>query len=256
MTRTFRILIKNFDSDLAWSELSQFGCEVLYASEDEGISELVLKTDQTKNALLKKFHFIETCEPFEIPAVDYAAEWERHAPNFENGKVHLPLPNGKSIELAPGAGFGDLSHATTNLCLELMQDYVKEQSVIDIGSGSGVLTLAALALGAKDAIGIDIDPEAIQHAKENAELNHLNAKFYLPGEWKPEDISYVILMNMISSEQEVAWKSFKGKVSGTLILSGILAEQKEEYGLFVKRFGWKIQKCIEKDGWLGLVAKI
>lgn len=260
MIHTFRILIKNsFDSDHAWSKLSHDGCEVLYASEDEGVSELVFKTAQTESSLLEKFSFIESCEPFVLPDMDYESEWARHAPNFEDGKVHLQLPEGKSIELVPGAGFGDLSHPTTHLCLELMQDYIKDQTIIDIGTGSGVLALAALAGGAKKAIGIDIDPAALEHAKENAKLNHLENKitFYLPDEWKPDESSYIILMNMISSEQEVAWKSFikNKRISGTLILSGILEEQSEEYASFSKRFGWKIEKCVEKEGWLGFVAK-
>lgn len=260
MNYTFRILIKNtFDSDIAWIELSKFNCEVLYASEDEGISELVLKTDVKKDVLLKKFPFIDSIESYDLPDMNYESEWERHAPNFKEGKVHLQLPHEKSINLIPGAGFGDLSHPTTNLCLELMQDYVKDKIIIDIGIGSGVLALAALVCGAKKAIGIDIDPAALQHAKENAKLNHLSDRieFYLPGEWMADDSSYVVLMNMISSEQSVAWESFikNKKISGILILSGILEEQREEYGSFAKRFGWKIQKSIEKEGWLGYVAE-
>lgn len=260
MTQTFRILIKNsYNSDLAWNKLFHGGCEVLYAAEDDGISELVFKTDQKKNELLEKFPFIQLIESFVLPDMDYESEWARHAPNFEDGKVHLQLPEGKSIDLIPGAGFGDLSHPTTHLCLELMQDYIKDKIIIDIGTGSGVLALAALAGGAKKSIGIDIDPAALEHAKENAKLNHLENKieFYLPGEWKPEESSYIILMNMISSEQEVAWKSFinNKKISGTLILSGILEEQKEAYAFFAKHFGWKLLKCVEKDGWLGFIAE-
>ena len=260
MTHLFRITIKkSFDSDLAWSQLAHVGYEVLYAEEEEGVSKLVFKTDQTKNELLEKFSFIKSLESFALPDMDYESEWARHAPNFEDGKVHLQLPEGKSIDLIPGAGFGDLSHPTTHLCLELMQDFIKDQTIIDIGIGSGVLALAALAGGAKKAIGIDIDPAALEHAKENARLNHLEDKIelYLPNEWEPEDSSYVILMNMISSEQDVAWKSFikNKKISGTLILSGILAEQKEEYASFSTHFSWRLQKCIEKEGWLGFVAR-
>ena len=262
MNNIFRILIKkSFDSDLAWSQLAQFDCEVLYASEDNDFSELVFKTNHIKDDLLQKFSFIDSCEPFELPSMDYESEWERHAPNFKEGKVHLQLPDGKSIDLLPGAGFGDLSHPTTHLCLELMQNYIKEKIIIDIGTGSGVLALAALVSGAKKAIGIDIDPAALEHAKENAKLNHLENKieFYLPGAWKPDALepSYVILMNMISSEQEVAWKSFikNKKISGILILSGILLEQQEEYRAFAKRFGWKLQEVREKEGWLGFIAE-
>lgn len=258
MFQTFQLLLKpGFDSDLAWDILQRSGCEVLYASEEDGVSELVLKTSQTEADLLKH-PFVQSCIPFELPEMDYAAEWEKHALYFVDGKVQVQVPGGKTIYLAPGAGFGDLSHPTTRLCLELMQGYVKGQTVIDIGCGSGVLALAALAEGAINAIGIDIDPKALRHAKQNAVLNHLDEKvlFCLPEDPMEIPSSVVIVMNMITSEQEVAWRSFiKGrKASGTLILSGILTEQKEAYALFAKNFGWSIIKVIEQDGWLGVVA--
>lgn len=261
MTHTFQLVLQpDFDSDHAWDILQRSGCQVLYVSEEEGISELILKTSQTVNDLLKH-PFIQSCIPFELPEMDYAAEWEKHALNFVEDKVQVNVPGGETIFLMPGAGFGDLSHPTTRLCLELMQGYVKEKTVIDIGTGSGVLALAALAEGAKNAIGIDIDPQALRHARQNAALNHLDEKvlFCLPED--PIELpptAVIVMMNMITSEQEIAWKSFiaNRKVFGTLILSGILAEQKEAYLFFAKNFGWSIIKVVEQEGWLGMIATV
>jgi len=103
-------------------------------------------------------------------------QWELFSPNFKDGKAHIDLtPYGcpQILQLYPGPGFGDLSHPTTRIVLRLMQPYIKDQAVLDIGCGSGILSLAAAAMGASQVDGYDIDPEAVEHAKKNATLNSL-----------------------------------------------------------------------------------
>ena len=106
-------------------------------------------------------------------------QWELFAPNFKNGKAHIDLtPYGcpEILQLYPGPGFGDLSHPTTRIVLELMQPYIQNHAVLDIGCGSGILSLAAAAMGASEVYGYDIDPEAVEHAKKNATLYTNNLK--------------------------------------------------------------------------------
>ncbi len=97
----------------------------------------------------------------------WTQQWELFAPNFKNGKAHIETPGG-TIRLFPGPGFGDFSHPTTRLTLHLMRPYVKNESVIDIGCGSGILSFGAAAMGAKSVYGYDIDEEAVAHAKKTS----------------------------------------------------------------------------------------
>ena len=163
----------------------------------------------------------------------------------------------KTLKLKSGPGFGDLSHPTTRLVIKMMVSYVKAEYVLDIGSGSGVLALCAAAMGAKAVHGVDIDPSAVEHAKHNAKLNFLDSQvtFSLPSEYKPQHRpNLLVLMNMISSEQQVAWQSLKAihDVPGDIFISGILAEERNSYLKFTELRNWKLLRELSEDNWLGL----
>jgi len=186
-------------------------------------------------------------------------QWELFAPNFKNGKAHIDLtPYGceQTLQLYPGPGFGDLSHPTTRLVLKLMQPYVKDHRVVDIGCGSGILSLAAAAMGAAEVYGYDIDPEAAEHAKKNATLSAFQKKIHFATK-PPEKISpdTILLMNMISSEQAQAWSLIEDRVpaSAILITSGILEESVEQYLAWKATQGWKVKKQLTENGWIGLI---
>ncbi len=183
-------------------------------------------------------------------AVDWEEQWALFAENFYDGKAHVALKD-KTLLLLPGPGFGDLSHPTTALVLEMLRAFVPGEDVLDIGSGSGILSLAALLLGARSALGIDIDPEAIEHAKKNNRLNGLNARFRLklPRRIPPS----IALMNMIFSEQKAAFCNRANEAAKLWITSGILASQEKEYLEQTARWGWKIAEKRQKGEWLGFV---
>ncbi|WP_099205477.1 50S ribosomal protein L11 methyltransferase [Scatolibacter rhodanostii] len=95
--------------------------------------------------------------------------WEEEFENPDNRKV---------LDLEPGLAFGTGTHETTRLCMELIERYLKEgDKFLDVGCGSGILSIAALLLGAESAIGVDIDALAVKTAIENAENNHVADKF-------------------------------------------------------------------------------
>ncbi len=188
-------------------------------------------------------------------------QWELFAPNFKNGKAHIDLaPYGcpQILQLYPGPGFGDLSHPTTRLVLRLMQSYIKDHPVIDIGCGSGILSLAAAAMKATKVDGYDIDPEAVEHAKKNAFLNPFQKKLHFltkpPAKIAPDA---VLLMNMISSEQAQAWSMIEDRVpsSAILITSGILEENADEYLDWRIRQGWKVEQKLSEQDWTGFVLR-
>lgn len=185
-------------------------------------------------------------------------QWELFAPNFKEGKAHIDLtPYGcpETLRLYPGPGFGDLSHPTTRLVLRLMQPYVKDQIVLDIGCGSGILSLAAAAMGAVQVDGYDIDPESVEHANKNAKLCQRRIRFATT---PPTKIAPVLLMNMISSEQAEAWSMIADRVpsSATLITSGVLEEHQQDYLVRKAQQGWKIMNTLTEDGWCGYIFRL
>jgi len=183
--------------------------------------------------------------------IDWNAQWELHAPNFLNGFAHVSLKDfggtNASFKMAPGPGFGDLSHPTTKIMLTLMPQTI-EGPVIDIGCGSGVLSIAAKLSGATHVIGIDIERQAIKHAQLNAALNNLDCSFSQKLLQPPRNS--LILMNMISSEQSIAWNSLPAFHGSTLIVSGFPIEEADpiHYG--------KILEKVELGGWKGFIIHL
>lgn len=189
--------------------------------------------------------------------IDWQEQWALHAESYSDGMAHISLtPFGveKTCLLEPGAGFGDLSHPTTKLMLRLMASHVKGKTVIDIGSGSGILTLSALLMGAKKSIGIEIDPLAVEHAKKNNALNKLAAEFILPEQiFHFPSNEIIVLMNMISSEQKEAWQNYKNFIPNPhlIITSGILSSDQKKYLSLTNSWGWSFRSSQEEEGWLG-----
>jgi ribosomal protein L11 methyltransferase len=141
----------------------------------------------------------------------------------------VPDPNAVNVMLDPGLAFGTGTHPTTALCLRWLDGIdVANKVVVDFGCGSGILALAALKLGAKRVVAIDIDPQALQATQENARRNGVEDRLdvYLPAD-QPTLEADVVMANILSGPllelQDVI--SSYCKPSGLLVLSGILAEQ-------------------------------
>ena len=125
--------------------------------------------------------------PFEISSLgvsdsDWNENWKKYFHTIEIGEKLAVVPSwekydnkdGRTVlNIDPGAAFGTGTHATTSLCLEMLQSYVdSETEMLDIGCGSGILALSSVLLGAKRAFGVDIDAQSVKTAKENAEIKH------------------------------------------------------------------------------------
>ncbi len=190
-------------------------------------------------------------------AIDWNKQWEEHAHGFKDGYAHISfadigLNHKGNILLTPGPGFGDLSHPTTYLTLQMMAPYVENKRVLDLGCGSGILSLAAAELGAKEVVGIDIEEEAIIHAKQNADLNTLS-KVCTFSKYTKKSFD-ILLMNMIRTEQKIAFETAHPKCD-IAITSGILKSEKKRYLAQTASWGWKCQEIQEKNGWLGFRFK-
>lgn len=194
-------------------------------------------------------------------SVDWDQQWAAHAQDFRDGCAHLSLLGCHELKLAPGPGFGDLSHPTTRLVLQLMAGLVKGKHVIDVGCGSGVLSLAACALGAASVHALDIDPEAVAHARANSVLNGMEKKitYGLPGDYTfiGPGKNYFILMNMIQSEQFAAWNSLN-KIHGNItdaVTSGILLDGLAEYENLLDQWNLHSVELVKEDPWIALRCK-
>jgi ribosomal protein L11 methyltransferase len=164
-----------------------------------------------------------------------------------------PEPGASNIMLDPGLAFGSGSHETTRLCMQwLSTQELAGKSVIDYGCGSGILAIAALKLGAVNALGVDIDPQALQASRRNAELNQVSEclQLVLPENVPEQAAADIIFANILAGtliELKSQLLGFR-KAAGILILSGVLQSQKS---LIVQEFeaGNSIQVVNEGD-WL------
>ncbi|MCB1114224.1 MAG: 50S ribosomal protein L11 methyltransferase [Chlamydiia bacterium] len=213
---------------------------VLFAYEEEGLIQVFVKDDDLEHPA------IDSVEDYVLPAIDWEQDWANHVV-LKNGFLEVPAGE-KVIKMLPGPGFGNLSHPTTCLMLEHMKDLCFEKTVFDIGTGSGILALAAKAMGANQVFAVDIDEEAIQHAVQNAQLNELEILFDKPVR------SDITLLNMIFSEQKEALKSHPFR-EGRLLSSGILKEEEFDYLTFARAQGWTHEKTFESQGWLAFLFR-
>jgi ribosomal protein L11 methyltransferase len=165
------------------------------------------------------------------------------------GRSHIIIP--------AGTAFGTGEHATTAMCLRMLAELRPTGLVVDLGTGSGILALAARCLGARRAIGIDIDPVAISTAKENARRNkidHVQFRVADLRRWKfPRKID-IVTANLFS---ELLIKILpKLREARRLILSGILREQERDLVRALRRHKIDIVKVQRRGKWIAIAARV
>lgn len=165
-----------------------------------------------------------------------------------------PQPEAVNLLLDPGLAFGTGTHPTTALCLEWLDGQPLDGcDLIDFGCGSGILAIAALLLGAPQAVGTDIDPQALEASRDNASRNGIDpARFpvYLPADM-PQQAADVVVANILAGPLVSLAPQISAlvKAGGRLALSGILAEQAEEVrAAYADTF--VLDPTAEKDGWV------
>ncbi len=169
-----------------------------------------------------------------------------------------PEPQAVNIMLDPGLAFGTGTHPTTALCLSWLDGLdLKGKTVIDFGCGSGILSLAALLLGAEKVIGIDIDPQALQASKANAERNGVSDRLflYLPEE-QPEGLEADILVaNILAGPLRELSSVIKSLIApqGMLAMSGVLESQAESVAACY-RDSLHIDEILVQEDWCRITA--
>lgn len=143
---------------------------------------------------------------------------------------HEPKEGALNLRLDPGVAFGTGSHPTTHLCLQWLDANVgADDRVLDYGCGTGILAIAAKLVGAREAVGTDIDPQAVEAAVDNARMNDVEAEFVLP-EGMKDGTFEIVVANILANPLKLLAPALLGRVApgGRLVLSGVLAKQADE----------------------------
>lgn len=168
------------------------------------------------------------------------------------------------IHLDPGSAFGTGTHATTQLCIQAIEKYVKDGDfVADIGTGSGILAIAAVKCGASRAVGIDNDPLVIDVAIDNAQVNNVLSKIEFEHKTADEllknhssEFDFVaanILHNVLAEIMEDLKALMKS--GAYMVLSGILDEKKQVVYDAIEKHGLCIVETLKQENWIAIVVK-
>ena len=211
---------------------------------------------------------------------DWANNWKKYFKPFEVADKIVIKPSwedykdsaqGKIIlEIDPGMSFGTGQHHTTRLCIEQMIKYInKDMEVLDLGCGSGILSIAALLLGAQKCVGVDIDENAVRIAKENAELNNIyedkfnvycgdvtedNALQNKIGYNKYDMIEVNIIAQIIMGMSHTFPKFLKK--GGLVIASGIITKYMQDVIDNFENLGFEIIETNQSEEWVSITAKL
>ncbi|CAM2982964.1 50S ribosomal protein L11 methyltransferase [Vibrio rarus] len=171
----------------------------------------------------------------------------------------IPEPDAVNVMLDPGLAFGTGTHPTTSLCLEWLEGLdLKDKTVVDFGCGSGILAIAAIKLGAKKVIGIDIDPQAIIASTANAERNGVKDQLalFLPQDQPEGLIADVVVANILAGPLRDLSPVIKSLVkdNGVLAMSGVLDTQAEDVANYY-RDQFDIQPIAELQEWCRISGK-
>ena len=195
---------------------------------------------------------------------DWENNWKQFYKPMEIGDRLLVIPEWESagvpegrvaLRLNPGLTFGTGSHATTRLCLTALEKHVRGgEPVLDLGCGSGILSIAALLLGADRAVACDIDEKCMDVAYENAALNGVGRDRYTvrwggPFEVGGANIVADVIMALASSVRPLV------REGGIFLCSGIIDDRAEEVAQCLRDIGWTIAETRSSEGWFSYLCR-
>ena len=257
------------------------GCAYLtfYLDEEVDKHEMLLKVRQELEEMRSYLNVGDcTIEESQTEDVDWVNNWKQYFHQFHVDDILIKpsweevQPEDREkllIQIDPGTAFGTGMHETTQLCIRQIKKYVTEDTVLlDVGTGSGILSIAALKLGARYACGTDLDPCAINAVKENMEVNGI-----------PEDKYTVMLGNIIDDKEvqdAVGYEKYDMVVANILaevlvpltpvilaqmkpgalyITSGIIDDKEETVVEAVKKAGLEVLEVNHQGEWVSVTAR-
>ena len=238
----------------------------LYISECDNAAEAL--------AFLKERYTAENI-PFSIASIgvndaDWSENWKKYFHPMEIGDRLAVVPSWETYEnkenrlllhIDPGAAFGTGTHATTSLCLAMLEKTVqKGNSVLDIGCGSGILAIASVLLGAENALGVDIDAQSVKTAIENAQINGLSEKTdFIVGDLADKVSSQydVICANIVADViiKLLACVQNYMKDDAVLLCSGIIDSRESDVLSAAKQYGFAVSEIRRRENWCAMALK-
>ena len=237
--------------------------------------------EETRHRVEEALWHLQTIRPLPAPGYrpiadeNWMAAWKDHYHPIPIGKKLLVLPAWLSnpetsrlaVKIDPSMAFGTGTHPSTQLCLELVEEYVQSgKVVIDIGCGSGILSIAALKLGAARALAVDIDPASVKATAENSSANgvldQVETGLGSVSEVREGKFSFksapVVLANILAP---VIIRLFNAGMAdlvdpqGVIILAGILAEQADGVKEAAGEYGLSFVEMRQSGDWVALVCR-
>lgn len=254
------------DSELL-SKDRNYGFLHIYISPEDNPMEAISFLQERLNCENIQ-HSIETAE---CDVESFLNNWKKYFKPLPVGNKFLICPSWEApsksegnrtvLHIDPGLAFGTGSHETTKLCLEFLEQFVHGgENVLDVGCGSGILSVAALLLGAKSAIGVDIDELAVKTASENAQINKVDDKFTVICGDLTDKVSGkfdIVVANIVADiiiKLNANIKKYMNKDT-IYIMSGIIDNFKDDVILSLEN-SFDILSAKEDNGWVAIAAKI
>ena len=282
--------VKSFEEDLVSSFLFDLGasgvCQKLdFIQTPENFDPRILEKEITdlvvyfeKSIQHEQFLFLKNyCDRFEIKEElqkDWLNEWKKHynpleiVPEFwvVPEWIKFDAPKDRQILISPGLAFGTGTHATTQLMAEMINDVLNSvqenenlyDRFLDLGAGTGILSIFMYLKGIKNGVATEIDPMAREKCVENLEINQINT-ISVEDEnfiYKIKSPYSLVVANIIDGVLVNLGESIKNSFSKTLIVSGIIDERKEFFEReFVTKLNLKVLKASRKEIWWGYVLE-
>jgi len=255
-------------TDLLLAIVDDFGATAVEDLEGDGSVRVFFPSPPDRDAALRALAPRFGVASVDVPDEDWARRSQENLTAVTVGRIIVappwvalgPEPTALVVVIQPSMGFGTGHHATTRLCLAALQAIpIADREVLDVGTGSGVLAIAAARLGAARAVGIDCDPDAIQSAGENLVLNPAVTRV----RFETVDLSAMPLpvVDVVTANLTGALLIRSAPVlvaavrsGGTLVLGGLLAHERDDVcaAFTAGAVFWER----EEDGWVGLVMTI
>ena len=205
----------------------------------------------------------------EVDGDDWIEIWRKHFRPISYGKIvvcpkwieYEPKADEKVVYIDSNMAFGTGEHETTSMCIEQIEEYVTpEMTVLDVGTGSGILGISAVKLGAKEAVMTDIDTVAVLSAKHNAEINGVSDRCRIVKADLIDGVEGIADLAVANIMAEILVRlapdiSVQLKKGGILIMSGIIKERIKLVDDAFSAVGFKLIKTVNKGEWYALVMQ-